>query len=290
MKRLFRELVVFSACTLGLAALSSEAFADCSSMFNAEWNSLSTTMASQYDEGQYEEALNTGKRLSLICPRSPVVNYTMSEIYRKMDNEADAATYAKKATEYITDYPVPQALAERIWMRRAEYDLPYKGELEALQAKTADYDEIKANYESLQAAQHEAAIRGEYESQAAKEHSEKLRADMEHSWRAGLWSGVGVLGLGAVMSIVGGVLTVKSDKIDYSRSKNPKWSGFSVNQGYVTGFALLGAGVGLAAAGAVLTGISGYKLSHLDLDGDGVEDESVSFNVSPTSIQFGMTF
>ena len=118
---------------IGLTATN--AFADCSTMNDDEWNSLSASMAKAYDQGNYEEALQYGKRLIVICNRSPVVNYTMSEIYRKSGNEEESDKYAKRATEFILEYPVPQALTERIWLRRAENELPYKKQLSDLNVK-----------------------------------------------------------------------------------------------------------------------------------------------------------
>ena len=57
-----------------------------------------------------------------------------------------------------------------------------------------------------------------------------------------------------------------------------------------SGWAMLGAGLAMTVGGAVLTGIAGYHYARIDLDNDGSADESVSFNVSPTSLSFGLTF
>ncbi len=288
-----KTLCVAGACAMGIMSFSANAFADCKSMGDSEWNELTAQMNSAYSAGDFEGALNYGKRLNIICARSPVVNYTMSAIYRKMGNEKEAAVYAKKATDYITDYPVSQAVAERIWLNRAEYDLPYKSDLEALQAKTADYDEIKANYEALLAVQTEANIRNEYESSNRAIQTKQMKEDAYKDWNALLWSGVGITGVGLVLAITGGVMTTKVDKVEYSRpaiEDLAEKSGFSVTQKYVASYALLGTGIGLSVVGATLTGVAGYKVTHIDLDGDGVKDESVSFNVSPSAVQFGMTF
>lgn len=291
MKNLLKTLIVFCACACGLTTVSTLAFADCKTMYNDEWNDLSTTMAELYDKGDYDAALNYGKRLNIICPRSPIVNYTMSEIYRKMGNEKEAASYAKRATDYITDYPVPQALAERIWLKHAEYELPYKAEAESLKAQMADYEELKANYESLVATTKEANIRSEYESRDSAIKNAQVLEKSLSGWKAMLWTGVGVTAAGAALAITGGVMTNKVDKVEYSRPDNASVnSGFKVTQGYVTSFALLGAGVSLAVIGATLTGVAGYEVAHIDINGDGEKDESVSFNVAPSAVQFGMTF
>lgn len=277
MKAAMKKLVGISACALGLTYGASSAFADCSEMGNSQWQQLNLAMASAFDAGNYEEALNNGKRLSLICDRSPIVNFTMSEIYRRMDNQADAERYAKKATDYISEYPVPQALAERIWMRRAEYELPYKKQLEDLQAKTADYDVVKADYEARLEAEKEAKIRSEY-----------LADNSRGNWWGTLWAGVGIMGGGLVMTIVGSVLIVKSDKVEFGTPDEKTDSGFKIRKPYVAGWTLLGLGLASTTFGAIMTGIAGYHYTHFNDQGE--EDATVSFDVMPTSVAFGVTF
>ena len=134
MKTILRHVTALSFSALALTA-ASNAFADCSTMNDDEWNSLSVQMATAYDKGNYEEALRIGKQLTVICNRSPIVNFTISEIYRKSGNEQESDKFAERATEYILDYPVPQALNERIWLRAAENKLPYKKQLSDLQGR-----------------------------------------------------------------------------------------------------------------------------------------------------------
>lgn len=276
--------------TLSLSAFigltASNAFADCSTMNDEEWNNLSAQMAKAYDQGNYEEALQYGKQLIVICNRSPVVNYTMSEIYRKSGNEEESDKFAKRATEFILEYPVPQALAERIWLRRAENELPYKKQLSDLQGRMTkmavelkECNEMKANYAADQESAKENAIHEQYLKEESKRH-----------WGAAMWSGVGIMAAGVGLTIAGSVMTVKSDKIEKSGETTKEKSGFEVTKPYVAGWTLLGAGLAMTVGGTVLTSIAGYRYTHIDLDNDGAADESVSFNVSPTSIAFGMTF
>ena len=136
MKHNIKALSVLASVAFALTAAST-AFADCSDMENnsPEWSELSTNLNKSYSEGKYEDALNYGKRLLLICNRSPVVNFTVSEIYRKLGNNDESYNYARRASEFIIDYPVPQQLAERIWLRRAEDELPYKKQYEDLKTQ-----------------------------------------------------------------------------------------------------------------------------------------------------------
>ena len=287
MKKSLRSLAVLSFSAFALTA-ASNAFADCSTINDDEWNGLSAEMAQQYDKGNYEEALKIGKQLTVICNRSPIVNFTMSEIYRKSGNEQESDKYAERATEYILEYPVPQALNERIWLRYSENKLPYKKQLSDLQGRMTKMagdlktcNDEKSQLEGSDAALKENAIRSEYLLQQSKS-----------SWGAALWSGVGIMAAGIGMTIAGAVLTVKSDKIEKSGETTTEQSGFSVTKPYVAGWTLLGAGIVATLGGTVLTGIAGYHYTHIDvdLDNDGAADESVSFNISPLGASFGMTF
>ena len=115
---------------------------------------------------------------------------------------------------------------------------------------------------------------------------EKSRSD----WGAAMWSGVGIAAAGIALTVTGGVLAMNSDKIEKSGETTTEKSGFAVPKPYVASWALLGAGIAMTIGGTVLTGIAAYHYVRVDLDNDGVEDESVSFNVLPGSVSFGMTF
>lgn len=287
MSKSLKTLAISLGCAAGLA-FSTNAMADCEDMGNSEWSSLSTEMARQYDAGNYEAALTSGKRLNIICPRSPIVNYTMSEIYARMGNEQEAAIYAKRATDYILDYQVPQAVNEKIWMRRAEYELPYKKEAEALKLQLAEYDALKAENAALQEDSSKRML--DAESQAKEDRLRNISSaqELKTHWNAAMWSGVGVAVVGLGVAIGGGVLTTSADKISYSRASDPDKSGFSVGKGYVAGWTMVGAGTAAAVAGVILTSVAAYKVSNIKIDDD--SDSSVSFNISPNAVQFGMTF
>ena len=210
MKMNLRTLATTSLFAIGMTAAASNAMANCNDIGNSEWNNYAVAMSAAVDAQNYEEALNNAKRMSLICDREPSLNYSMSRIYAKMGDDKNAATYAKKATDYIADYQVQPALAERIWMNRAEYDLPYKADLEALQAKTADYDAIKADYEARVQEDKEKTLRNEF----------MQRSTMANWWGA-LWAGVGITAGGIILTSVGSALIVNSDKIRVSSLQSP---------------------------------------------------------------------
>ena len=217
MKISFRCLAVISFSAFALT-LATNAFADCSTMNDDEWTGLSSQMASAYDKGDYEEALKIGKQLTLICNRSPIVNFTMSEIYRRSGNEEESDKYADLATQYILDYPVPQALNESIWMRAAESKLPYKRQLSDLQGRMTkiavdlktcnDEKTVLANND---AAYKENALRNEYEQREAE--SNELK-ESKRNWGAAMWSGVGVATAGIALTVTGAILANSIDIVE----------------------------------------------------------------------------
>lgn len=289
MKTFLRYFAALSFTAFALTS-ATNAFADCSTMNDEQWIELSGDMASAYDRGDYDEALRIGKQLTLICNRSPIVNFTISEIYRKTGNEVESDKYASRATDYIVEYPVPAALNERIWLRAAEVKLPYKKQAADLQENLTKVEgELNACNEektalvdsgtNLNATIQENAIRSEY-----------LLKESKSSWGAAMWSGVGITVAGIALTATGAALASSVDKVEKSGEATDKKSGYAITKPYIASWALLGAGIAMTVGGTVLTGIAGYNYTHIDLDNDGVKDESVSFNVSPTSISFGMTF
>ena len=282
----------FSALSFSAFALTSatNAFADCSTMNDDQWIELSSEMASAYDRGDYDEALRIGKQLTLICNRSPIVNFTISEIYRKTGNDQESDKYASRATDYIIEYPVPAALNERIWLRAAEVKLPYKKQAADLQQnlEKVENDLSVCNDANIILASNDSTLNQTIQENAIR--SEYLLKESKRSWGAMMWSGVGITVAGIALTATGAALASTVDKVEKSGEATDKKSGYAITKPYITSWALLGAGIAMTVGGTVLTGIAGYHYTHIDLDNDGAKDESVSFNISPTSISFGMTF
>ncbi|MBO4349824.1 MAG: hypothetical protein J6A01_02625 [Proteobacteria bacterium] len=305
MKKYITSLTALSFSALCLAG-ASNAFADCDLMNSPEWDELSSQMATAYDIGNYESALGYGKRLTLICNRSPIVNFTMSEIYRKMNNENESYNYVKRATEYLLDYPVPQALTERIWMRRAELELPYKKQLEDLQNQLATgTGEIGSKQQQLQ--------NNLYTTEMKLERAKQRRLEMLNSQLKLLnttkWIGAGTAigGLviaGAGAGLIGANYGDARDAYNDVKNSAKKIKPFDKKDKMVhAGLILLAGGVGMGIAGTAVALYSFVKENHIrDTNKDVFEDTaeeviapptaSVEFNfdVSPNSVAFGMTF
>jgi len=280
-------------------AISSNAFADCSDMGNEQWNDLSAKMSQAYQAGNYEEAIKYGKSLTLICDRSPATNFVISSAYGQLGRDADGYNYIRKATDYLQEYNVPQAMTEKIWMRRAEYDLPYKKQVAELQAQ-------------LEVKDREMAAALAAGSEASSANLSASRNLYEDNMETIMWTGTGVAIGGAVIAIVGGVLAgyyggEANDNLKkiYSMAKGNetnldlgklKHDYANSNDIARAGYATLGVGLGLGVAGAVTAVISYLKLEDMRA-GDSntettVQDDSasVSFNVSMNSVSLGVTF
>ena len=288
--------LLFSAFAL---TVSSNAFASCDDMGSDEWNNLSAQMAQAYDHGNYDEALGYGKRLTLICNRSPIVNFTMSEIYRNLENEQESYNYAKRATEYIQDYPVPLVLAERMWMRRAENELPYKKQLEDLQNQLATgTGEIGSQQTELKTNLYTSEMKLEHERQRTIElYNEELK--MLNTVK---WIGAGTAIGGLVLTGIGaGVLGANYG--DAEKSYKEDWKDFDNKDAKVHGgIALLAGGLGLGIAGSAAAIYAFLKenkvsqqydtyLNHISEEsGDNPTPTAFNFDVGPGSVAFGMTF
>lgn len=288
--------LIFAAIVL---STTSTAYADCNDMGSEEWNSLSASMAQAYDNGNYDEALAFGKRLTLICNRSPIVNFTMSEIYRNLENEQESYAYAKRATEYIQDYPVPLVLAERMWMRRAENELPYKKELEDLknQLETGT-GEIGSRQTELQTNLYTSEMKLEHERQREMElYTEELRTVNTAKWIGG-GTAIGGLVLASAGAALLGVYYG-----DASDQYKQDWKAFDKNDAKVhAGIALLAGGLGLGLAGSAVAIYAYLKENSLqgkyDIFLNRISEESANtptafqFNldIAPNSVAFGMTF
>jgi len=290
MKHITKALSVLASVAFAMTTASA-ALADCSDMENnsSEWNDLSTKLSKSYSQGKYEDALNYGKRLLIICNRSPIVNFTVSEIYRKLGNNEESYNYARRASDYIIDYPVPQQLAERIWMRRAEDELPYKKQLEELkQQLETGTGEYGAKQHQLAESASTSGMLLEREKQRSLE---RLNDELKFI-RTTKWIGAGAAFGGVVFTGIGaGLLGASYGKAKDEYKENRK--NYDKKDAKVhAGIALLASGLGLGVAGASVAIVSLVKQIRLESANEEEVSAPVSFqfDVAPDSIAFGMTF
>ena len=277
---------------LALAAtVSTNAFADpCDNLStNIEWATNFAKLEAAVDNGKNEDALEYAKVLFGICQKSPTLLYFTGRAMKGQGDNDRATQYFIKAAEMTSEVAVDPGMSRRIWAARYEAEHPeaspegLKAKADELAAAQARYDELKAEMDAKNLEEKENAARLEVASVY-------LQQEAKRSWGAALWSGVGVAAAGIALTVTGAVLANSVDKIEKVGEATTEKSGFAITKPYIASWALLGAGIAMTVGGTVLMGVAGYHYARIDLDNDGVADESVSFNVLPGSVSFGMTF
>ena len=256
--------------------VATDVMADCSEFGSDQWNTLSIDLADAYDKGDLETALKLGQQLTSICNESPIVNYTMSEIYRKMGNEDESYKYVRNASEHLKEYAVPQSLVERIWFRRAEFDTPYKETREKLAETEKKLAEAQAAHESD--ALHVQMLTSEKDAAFASLDSLNT---IKWTGTGIAIGGVAIAGAGAALI---GIYHSKADK-ELRIPGGGKFNDYNV--AVQAGVGLLAAGVAVGIVGSVFAIYSHVKLSNANASMVH-DDQTVSFSISPTSV--GMQF
>ena len=220
--------------------------------------------------------------------------------------KTESGTYVRRATEYLTEYPVPQALVEKIWYRRAEFDTPYKKQAEAL-------SEELASLKSASEVQNQVFVEQMTASLAEKESElEKAYRVTESRFRVIEWTGTGVALVG-LAAIIGGsaMVAVYHDKASdnwkswaMSTCCRRGWSpwrrvigrSLTMRTAMWNGNVKVGAGIltGGAVAGLIGTffAIYGYLKAEevLTMRSRGESLARVGIGVSPTSLSMTLDF
>ena len=82
------------------------------------------TLNNQIAQNQWNDALKTAENLSLICERSPILNYLMGHIYREKGDDKKSLYYLQRATLYTEEFSVKGRALERMWFDRYEAEYP----------------------------------------------------------------------------------------------------------------------------------------------------------------------
>lgn len=237
---------------------------------NPEWMGGLQDVISEIQANDYQAALKKSKRLSEICPNAPTLNYMQGKIYENLNDKSNALYYYQKASENTYNFAVDPDTAKKIWYARYEFEHP-----ERTQGEVSRKDERIGALEA--------------ESQQNLSNFEAYKEEQYASVRKTMWAGAGV-GIGGLALAGAGLGILFSQEnnitIDYKTNddikeemKNVKYTG-----PYIASWGLIGAGAALAVAGAVLTGIYGYKYTHFD------KNVSYSFGVSPVKASFVIQF
>lgn len=282
MKRIF---LISSICLI-LGGLSAEVWADepqenaennapnapndCTTLeTNTAWHDKFAEFTKTYTAKDYQKALDITKELQAICADSPILNYSIGMTYRSLGDHDNALKYLNTATLNTETFKVDHDLIQRMYY--AQYEVE---NLDPLQAdKTGTVIANNADLDVQKVQQRNAIL---------------------------MWTGVGLMGAGALLQLG----LIKGSKHQYFQLNSTHDEELCINTYHGTfydgscyepdasyqpstlGMALSGVGIGLAVAGAIMTGIAGYAYTHPSKD----KKVSMSYQISPTHLGFGMTF
>ena len=191
----------------------------------------------------YDAALADVKEMQEICSRAPVLNYMTGILYRRAGDETKALFYLQMATASAEEFKVRGELLERIWYERYEAEHP-EAKRSNLDLSQQQMQEIAKENEKLK---REALI------------LKKETADNAYSL---VWTGVGIGAAGLILTTAGGTLIgTMGEPFEVSKEKKVRHKG--IND---AGWAMIGAGIGLTVAGAIVAGIAGYQYTQATKD------------------------
>ena len=241
---------------------------------NDTWAVVFSEFTEAYSLNDFKTALEKTTQLRQICSRSPVLNFAIAQTYNQLGDKKMAVTYIRNAITNTKEFSVSDELVKRMY--DFNYELEHADEFAAKQKELEEYKTALKNTDTrLQ------ELTKELES-SHSDSVESLKKNAKHVWIAGaIVGGVGIAAVGA-----GAGFLAYSYFTDYKpvelKENNTK---AKVRTPFTAGWALLGVGLGLTAAGAVMAGIGGYQYTHITSD-----DVTLSWGVSPKSVDFTMRF
>ncbi len=277
-------LRILGAALITLAPAA--ALADCSDIGSEQWNELSAKMGQAYEQADYNTALDYGKQLVFICDKAPISNYLLSETYRQLGRDDEALSAVRRATDYLHEYDVPQNLIEKIWLRRAELELPYKKQAEALKVQL---DEKQAELDALDAAYKEQIVTMTVDGSSAVNSAvnDARIAAIENLYTL-QWTGTGLAAGGALFTIVGASLVgLYYDKAgdDYKKLLSGKKNHFNEYNSYEKfGYGFLAAGFGFGIAGSIIAIVAHTKIGTVE------KQLQTAFKLDISPSYMGVTF
>lgn len=246
---------------------STAAAQDCEDLgSNPEYKSLVDKMNMEIQKDDYETARKTVDQILQICPSVPSINYAMGKIYQKLNDHKSAHAYFMVATDNSEKFAVHKDLLKDMWYARYESEFP-----EVLDLKSGKIEQL--HKETLQ--------------DALKLKSNELNTELDWA-KTVMWTGAGIGITGVVMAAVGGTLMAKMRESTAILLEDNKTK--LDTDVYITGSILLGVGVGTAVAGAIVTGIGGFKYTKLKSANEIQNNVDLSVNLSYNYISLDMTF
>ena len=255
---------------------------------NDKWSVLFSEFAEAYSLGDYATALDKTASLKEICVRSPLLNFSIAQTYNQLGDKQAALNYIKDATHYTQEFNVSDDVAKRMWEFR--YTLEHADEITKKEAEIIDAKQ------ALEASElHVKELNDEIDKVHYQSNSTMgvARDNAKMVWIAGaIVGGVGVAAAATGAGFLAQYYVSNEPAVTFghkdggSCSKDNKTGKeCAVIQGmYQAGWSLLGVGIGMAVAGAVMAGIGGYQYTHSN------DNVAFSVGVSPASFDFSMQF
>lgn len=246
---------------------------------NQAWNDGIMALRVGVETKDYDAALKAAAPLTSICGESPILNYYVGLAMQGSGDDVKALIYFQKASQHMSDFTVPPEISRRIWYARYEGEYPERTE-DAVLRRAEENKRLTAQSTDLteKLAQAERTI--ENLNLSHKVTIDQMHAEAKSRYAATMWTGVGVGIAGILVGVGGGLLA-------YFSSNN---EAAAITPQYISGLAMLGGGIGMTLAGAIVAGIGGYQYTHVGLEDTVTDDVSVSFNFTGTGATFGMTF
>lgn len=246
---------------------------------NQAWNDGIMALRVGVETKDYDAALKAAAPLTSICGESPILNYYVGLAMQGSGDDVKALIYFQKASQHMSDFTVPPEISRRIWYARYEGEYPERTE-DAVLRRAEENKRLTAQNTDLteKLAQAERTI--ENLNLSHKVTIDQMHAEAKSRYAATMWTGVGVGIAGILVGVGGGLLA-------YFSSNN---EAAAITPQYISGLAMLGGGIGMTLAGAIVAGIGGYQYTHVGLEDTVTDDVSVSFNFTGTGATFGMTF
>ncbi len=260
---------IFTECLIFIS--SQTAFADeCDNVtMDPAWNESLQMLADMVGNQQYAEAHKLAQTMNERCSRSPMMNFIEGKLFEKEGKADEAKFHYQKASEYTYEFAVSPEVSKRIWYARYEYEYPERTEA-AIQKLVDD----KLNAETELSNAHKNII----------EHDSFYAKKLEDEYRLAMWTGTGIGITGVTMLATGlGLIASMSDNDKYQKRTNPT-DIYMISHRYNAGWTVCGLGLAATLSGAIVAGIFGYKLTHID------NEKSIALHLSPSAASINLTF
>lgn len=273
-KQLLASLVLILSAVLGFGTDAlAQSTNDCATLHrNSGYNAKYIELKHAFEAERYDEALALGQEMLLICDSSPIINYVLGEVRRRLGDETKALFYFQKASNNMTQFEVAPDMAQLIWYARYEAEHPM-----AAHAATWSLDLQKSKEQILALKQKRAQDSAAHDSATARHR--------DTYWKV-LWIGVG-FGVAGLLSTAGGGAMVGSTDFQYTfGARDEPYFKIEEHPRREAGWAMIGVGLGLTALGSIMAGLGAYYYRRLEIN----DASSLELSLSASSVQLKAHF